>query len=384
MKPNSNTTGLTNPLRTGKENTVRRNQQARIRNCGLLKGLVGLLLCAVLAVGFATDAEAQRRPNKKKSETKQETTDQKGGGNRSQEIPPSIAKGGLRYRVLVDRFDDKSASAYPSLPWFGDMGSTGKGTQITQAWAELLTHALNKQGSFIATSRDARTIAREETEFQESDWTTKTKNVARIGYLAGANMIVRGAVVSVQNGKSKTGGLLKQLPGGIGGSLKTSTVTILIQIFDAQTGLYVASEKITGKARGTKVLLGNISGISLGFGDDPNMEKAASNAISKAVDYCAKHLDEIAWMGYIADAEVQNDLMINRGKREGVKVGQLFTIGHARPVYDPETGELLAYRKRPVGTLEVTAIDTKVAYCKPVEKLEEKATKKMNIWLPDS
>jgi len=59
-------------------------------------------------------------------------------------------------------------------------------------------------------------------------------------------------------------------------------------------------------------------------------------------------------------------IIINRGEREGVSVGQQFQVGSIEELVDEDTGEVLDVDITTVGNIEVTRTKEKLAYCKPL------------------
>lgn len=64
-------------------------------------------------------------------------------------------------------------------------------------------------------------------------------------------------------------------------------------------------------------------------------------------------------------------LVINRGTREGVEPGMSFEIGSTEELIDEDTGEVLDIDLTTVGTVTVTEVKEKIAYCTPLEGAEK-------------
>ena len=73
--------------------------------------------------------------------------------------------------------------------------------------------------------------------------------------------------------------------------------------------------------------------------------------------------------GLIADAASDDAIIINLGKKHGVKEGQVFT---AYVDGDPIEvgGRVIAHRQKPVGKLTVTAVEDDYAVCNATNKAE--------------
>jgi len=61
-----------------------------------------------------------------------------------------------------------------------------------------------------------------------------------------------------------------------------------------------------------------------------------------------------------------NKVIINRGNREGVTVGRQFKVGNVKELVGPDTGEVLDSKMTHAGTIKVTKVKEKIAYCAPV------------------
>ncbi|WP_144419577.1 hypothetical protein [Rhodococcus sp. ARP2] len=66
----------------------------------------------------------------------------------------------------------------------------------------------------------------------------------------------------------------------------------------------------------------------------------------------------------MAGVEDEYTILINKGTRDGVKLGTLFTVessANGKPVEDPDTGEVIGYR--PSETLDVRVREVYEKYC---------------------
>lgn len=301
--------------------------------------------------------------------------DPKKGSGASSEIEASSARGGMRYRVMVSKFEDLSNYNFPA------------GYIVTNAWEEYMTNALNNDGRFLVIAgKDDRVEARQEEVFAEkSGWAQNPDNGPKTGRMAAAQLLVRGTVTHVEahsgGAKASTslGGLFSKIKGD------QAAITLIVKLYDATTGIVVASREVTGKSTAAAIdMFGLPEGTNVGLSQSKDLAKATSHALKQAVDFCAEQLGKIPWMGAVADAEDQTDVIVDRGAREGVVIGQEFVVGTARPIVSDETGELLTYRKKPIGRLKVTELEEKAAYCEPVGVMKSAIADSMKIWLPDS
>lgn len=69
-------------------------------------------------------------------------------------------------------------------------------------------------------------------------------------------------------------------------------------------------------------------------------------------------------VGKVAGVEDEFTILINRGERDGVQLGTVFTVQPSEggiPVTDPDTGEVIGYR--PKETLDVRVREVYEKYC---------------------
>lgn len=101
-----------------------------------------------------------------------------------------------------------------------------------------------------------------------------------------------------------------------------------------------------------------------------NADNVAAVAEDLAKEMIGKILADRELKGLIADAASDDAVLIGIGKKHGVTVGQKFTVlEEGEPIDIPGRG-VIAYRSKPVGLLEVTAVEDDYATCKVV-KLNE-------------
>jgi hypothetical protein len=332
--------------------------------------LMTLLIASIFATLLTTDAFADRPNRNEGTSPVQEDERVQQSSTGGSQLEAAELRGGMRFRILVNEFVDNSNYYYRHR---------SGAYSITRAWQEELVHALNSDGRFMAIAgRDDRVNAREEQEFQASDWANKTKTVAEMGRMTGANLIARGEVVSIRESNNIAG----RLGSVLGASSKGYEVTMIIHLTDAQTGVVLASERLTGKSRKNGLSLPRLpGGISLALDSNPNLEKAAADALKQAVEVCARQLDQVTWVGLVIKVKAEDNIAINRGSREGVSVGQVFEVGYAESLFD-ETGELLDYSMDSVGKLQVFNVREKIAYCRVVSGNGAAVKESMNIWIP--
>ena len=108
--------------------------------------------------------------------------------------------------------------------------------------------------------------------------------------------------------------------------------------------------------------LGGLTGNMEGYKKD-NVGQACIDAVGQAIEFLTKQLEKIPWEGSIALAK-EGKIVVNRGTREGVEVGQKFDVGQVGAAGDDDTGERLDSEMKAVAMMEVTEVKEKIAYCK--------------------
>lgn len=303
----------------------------------VLAAVVGLALCQSSASGF-------KNPLKKDQPAPVEQTQEKASGN-------------LRYSISVA--DPDRAYVWGAY-------------NVAEAFRVMLTDALQTSGHFIVLGdTQMRREAMKEQDLVASGRTAKGKKAPKMGRLTPAQLLVKGAVTHVQNDTSGKKGRFNIKGISVGASRGQAEINITMYIMDTETGQVKASQKITGVS-GKKSLslgyhgskLGGATGDWAGFRKD-NVGKAAEHAVAQAVEYLVAQLDTIPWEGSIALVKGAK-IIINRGSREGVQVGDQFVVGTVEELVDEDTGEVLDVEMTEIGRLAVTQVKEKIAYCKPL------------------
>ena len=80
------------------------------------------------------------------------------------------------------------------------------------------------------------------------------------------------------------------------------------------------------------------------------------------MEFLTKQLESIPWEGSVMVAN-DSKVIINRGSREGVAVGQKFQVGTTEELVDEDTGEVLDVEMKTLGTIEVTEVKEKISNC---------------------
>jgi curli biogenesis system outer membrane secretion channel CsgG len=268
------------------------------------------------------------------------------------------AKSGLKYSITVSKFENRAG-------WSGQW-------DIGDAWGSVMTDALQGSGKFIVLGeKDMRGEAMLEQDLAAAGRTAGGKMAPKTGQMTPAQLLVKGEITHVQSSTSGGGGGLNFKGIRLGGAKDTAEINATIYIVDSQTGQVKASTKVVGKA-GRKGLglgysgsaLGGLTGEFDGFKKD-NVGKACEDAVGQAVEFLIKQLDTIPWTGSVVSAS-KGKIIVNRGSREGVTVGQAFTVGTLEITTDPDSGEVLDSSVTKVASIKAATVKEKISICEAV------------------
>lgn len=282
-------------------------------------------------------------------------------------------EGNLRYTIMVEEF-------------INDAGWSGK-HNIGDGMTTAMTNILSKSGWFVVLAdKDMRDAAMKEQDFATSGRAANGKKTPKMGRITTAQLLVKGSITHVQETSSKAG-KLNFMGVSLGGSGGDAEINITIYLMDTTTGQVVASKDIIGNSGSSGYSLGysgsDLGGLTGGFGgeDKDNVQKAIEDASGQITNYLISQLDEIQWEATVLMAK-PTKIIINRGERDGVTVGQTFNVGEIEDLIDPDTGELLDSEMSVVGKIEVTKVKKKVAYCKAINGVES-MNKGMSVFTQD-
>ena len=262
------------------------------------------------------------------------------------------ATGGLRYTVTVTKFENQSG-------WHGQW-------DLGHAWDTVLTDMLNQTGKFIVLGEtDMRAAALDEQDFAASGRTAGGKKAPVTGQMTPAQLLVKGAITHVQGDTGGAGGGIRVKGFKIGGGGGKGEVNATIYIVDSTTGQVVASKSVVGTHKRKNLGVGyNAGGWGAAFGGDKkdNVGLAVQDACAGAVDFMIEQLPNYSWTGSVV--LIKGDkVYVNRGSREGVVVGQAFTVGEVEVLRDPDTGEVLDESMTEVARLTVSQVKEKLSIC---------------------
>jgi curli biogenesis system outer membrane secretion channel CsgG len=281
------------------------------------------------------------------------------------------AAGGLRYSITVTKFENRSG-------WSGYWS-------IGDAWGTVMTDMLNQTGKFIVLGEtDMRSAAMDEQDFAASGRTAGGKKAPVTGQMTPAQLLVKGVITHVQHDTgSKSGGF--RIKGfKIGGGGGSGEVNATIYIVDSTTGQIVASKSVVGTHKRSSMDVGYATGDwGAAFGGDKkdNVGLAVEDAVAEAVAFMLEQLPNFTWTGSVV--LVKGDkIYLNRGTREGVTIGQTFTVGEVEVIRDPDTGEVLDESMTVLANLKVDTVKEKLSIASVTSGNASAVMKGMTIHRP--
>jgi len=262
------------------------------------------------------------------------------------------AAGGLRYSITVTKFENQAG-------WYGRW-------DIGDAWGTVLTDMLNQTGQFIVLGEsDMRGAALDEQDFAASGRTAGGAKAPVTGQMTPAQLLVKGAITHVQDDTASGGGGVRIKGFNIGGKGGKGEVNATIYVVDSTTGMVLASTNVVGVAKKKGANLGYSTGswgAAFGGEKNDNVGMAVQEACAEAVEFIKAQLPNIQWTGSVVMTK-DDKVYINRGSREGVAVGQTFTVGEVEVIRDPDTGEVLDEDMTEIAALRVTEVKEKLSIC---------------------
>lgn len=260
------------------------------------------------------------------------------------------ASGGLRYSITVSRFENRSG-------WHGQW-------DIGDAWGTVLTDMLNQTGKFIVLGEsDMRYAAMEEQDFAASGATAGGNKAPVTGQMTPAQLLVKGAITHAQGSTGGMGGGIRIKGIRLGGGGGKGEVNATIYIVDSTTGQVVASKSVVGTHERKSMNVGYAEGswgASFGGHSNDNVGLAVEDACAEAVAFLLEQLPGFQWTGSVVLVKGEK-VYVNRGTREGVSVGQAFTVGEVEVLRDPDTGEVLDESMTEVARLRVSQVKEKIS-----------------------
>jgi len=278
------------------------------------------------------------------------------------------ASGGLRYSITVTRFENRAG-------WHGQWN-------LGDAWDTVLTDMLNQTGRFIVLGEtDMRAAALDEQDFAASGRTAGGKKAPVTGQMTPAQLLVKGAITHVQGDTGGAGGGIRVKGFKIGGGGGKGEVNATIYIIDSTTGQVVASKSVVGTHKRKALNVGYATGsygAAFGGHKNDNVGLAVQDACAEAVAFMLEQLPNFQWTGSVVLIK-NGKVYVNRGTREGVSVGQHFSVGEVEVLRDPDTGEVLDESMTEFAQLKVDQVKEKLSICSVVSGDASAVSKGMTI-----
>jgi len=285
---------------------------------------------------------------------------------------PAPAPSGPKKRVAVLNFDYGTVKT-EVIQLFGSDQDVGKGI------SDLLVQKLVQDGQFSVIERNAIDKVLAEQNFSNSD-RADANTAAKIGKVLGVDAIITGSITQFGRDDKHTnvggGGHSNPWTGGFGKlgiSKSKAIVNVSARIVDVNTGEILVAVTGSGESERNGTSIGGGGG-NWWQGGGGGLDMGSSNfgatiigeATHKAVDDTGAQLDaaankvptvKIQVNGLVADVS-GNTLILNVGKKAGVKVGDKLTISRqVRVVKDPTTGKVIKSVEDTIGDATVTEVD---------------------------
>jgi len=222
----------------------------------------------------------------------------------------------LKRKVAIARFGNEAQYSKSSL--FGVNTNYNAEKQAT----DILSAKLTQSGKFILLERNDINLINSE---------SKDFNLA--SYNIGADYLIVGSVSEFGRQKMSDTGIFSRT------KKQTAYAKVSVRLIKVSTGEIVFAQEGSGEASSE-------AGTSFGLGkhvgyDSTLNDKAISTAISSVVDGIMQNLLNTPWRSYILSIE-DSALMIAGGERQGVQIGDIFSIYiQGKKIKNPQTGMLI-------------------------------------------
>lgn len=287
---------------------------------------------------------------------------------------------GRKKRIAVFDFDYATVQT-DSSALFGTNVDVGKG--IT----DLLVKYLVQDGTYSVIERQQIDKILTEQNFSNSD-RANPASAAKLGKILGVDAIIVGAVTQFGNDNKNQnigggGGNWHGFGmGGVSHKKSKAVVTLDARIVNIDTAEIMAVAEGHGESsRSSLGLLGGggnwhgFGGGAVDFGSSDFQQTIIGEAVKNATEQMSQQLVQdapkvevrtVIVEGLVA-AVVSGQVVLNVGKKDGVKVGDQLSIERVTlEIKDPETGKVIRRMTTPVGVVRVTDVDDVSAVTSPV------------------
>jgi curli biogenesis system outer membrane secretion channel CsgG len=266
-------------------------------------------------------------------------------------------------RVAIFDFDFGAVHHW----WTGEW-DIGKGI------SDMIVTNLVRDGTYSVIERKQLDRILQEQNFSNSD-RVNPATAAKIGKVLGVNAIIIGTITQfgAETRKMDVGGVTSRIGlgalGNVGTSKSKASVVLDARMVNTETAeiMAVASGKGESKRGGVNLLgagAGSAGGIDMNSSNF--RETIIGEATRQAVDELTRQLaaqaekveaTKIEINGLVADV-TDNVLVLNVGKNQGLKVGDVVAIERVQKVVkDPSTGQVLRTITERIGTAKLTSVD---------------------------
>ncbi len=277
---------------------------------------------------------------------------------------------GARKRVIVSGIEVKVNGVATSAPT--PSGTTtvvtldlDQPTEFGTGLTEMLMTALIESERFVVLER-----------LNLADTTTEASTAGTTQKLAGAQIVIRGAITELKLRRSGAG-----VDGVIGENAqfsKTSVEALVgldLRMIEVETGIVLDSVRAEGKATSTRQTL-TLAKDELKFGtasfDNGPLGGAVRSALRDAVKKIAVRAEKVIWEGRVATVLTEGDVSrvyVNAGKNSGLAVGDTMIVRKPGTVItDPDTEAVLGRTEGAlVGKIKITTVNDAFSIAEIVE-----------------
>lgn len=279
--------------------------------------------------------------------------------------------GGLRYSVVVDKFENKT-------------DNKGLGNE----WSTVLTSKLFESGHFIVVALpDAQLKVLKEQLRASTGKTAQGRKTPVRAQATPAQLVISGVITHFKEGTSDQGGGFGVGRFRINAGRKTTEVRGTLQMIDTTTGTLLAAKEFTGiaAARGVGVKEDDEEeektkkkGDDAKLVREANIHAAFEKAIEEVIPWMVDQLPSVRWRGTVVRAD-KSGIIVNRGSREGVSAGDEFIIGESEILRDPDTGEIIDELVRERARVKVVQVNERTSMCILVSGDLEEIVERMSV-----
>jgi curli biogenesis system outer membrane secretion channel CsgG len=222
----------------------------------------------------------------------------------------------LKRKVAIARFGNEAQYGKSAL--FGSNNGYNAEKQAT----DILSAKLAQSGKFILLERN------------DTDKIDKEINSYNLQSLKiGADYLIVGSVSEFGRKNISDTGVFSR------SKTQVAYAKVSVRLIDVKTGQIIFAQEGAGEAKSEA---GKSFGVGKHVGYDSTLnDKAISTAISSVVDGIMQNLLSKPWRSYVLSVD-ENRVMIAGGKKQGLKVNDIFSIyKKGKSIKNPQTGMLI-------------------------------------------